>query len=45
MGLLTDIQKTLKSQRVIVLIGLFVAAVALYQYSRGKEGYGNVRYD
>lgn len=36
MGLLTDIQKTLKSQRVIVLIGLFVAAVALYQYSRGK---------
>ena len=36
MGLLTDLQKALKSQRVIVLIGLFVAAVALYQYSRGK---------
>ena len=36
MGLLTDLQKALKSQRVILLIGLFVAAVALYQYSRGK---------
>lgn len=36
MGLLTDLQKTFKSQRVIFLIGLVVAAIALYQYSRGK---------
>lgn len=36
MGLLADIQKTVKAHHVIFAIGLIVAAVALYQYSRGK---------
>ena len=36
MGLLADIQKTVKAHHVIFAIGLIVAAVALYQYNRGK---------
>lgn len=36
MGLLTDLQKTFKSQRLIFIIGLVVAVIALYQYSRNK---------
>lgn len=36
MGLFADIQKTVKAHHVIFVIGLIVAAVALYQYSRGK---------
>ena len=36
MGLLTDIQKTFKGNQLIFVIGIVVAAFALYQYSRGK---------
>lgn len=36
MSLLTDIQKTFKGNQLIFIVGIVVAAFALYQYSRGK---------
>lgn len=36
MGLLTDIQKTFKGNQLIFIVGIVVAAIAIYQYSRGK---------
>lgn len=37
MGLLADLKKTVKAHHIIFVIGLIVAAIALYQYSRGKS--------
>ena len=36
MSLLTDIQKTFKANPAILIIGLIVAGIAIYNYSRGK---------
>lgn len=36
MGLLADIQKTIKAHHVIAAVALLVAVIALYQYNRGK---------
>ena len=45
MSVLADLKKSLKTQHILVLLGLVVAAVAIMQYSRNKSvvlsGYSN----